>query len=50
MNRVTVLYYKERNDFKPIPLAERAKVYACSRSLAGIVRPNPGGGIDGCLL
>jgi hypothetical protein len=37
-----------RNDYKPIPVAERAKAYACSRSLAGIARPNPGGGMDVC--
>jgi len=38
-----------RNDYKPIPLAERAKAYACSRWLAGIVRPNLGGGMDGWM-
>jgi hypothetical protein len=33
-----------------IPVAERSKVWVCSRSPAGIAGSNPAGGMDGCPL
>ena len=35
---------------KPIPVAERSKVWVCSPSPAGIAGSNPAGGMDVCLL
>jgi len=34
----------------PIPVAARSKAWVSGRSLAGIVRSNPAGGVDVCLL
>jgi len=34
----------------PIPVAARSKAWVCGRSLAGIVRSNPAGGVDVYLV
>jgi len=34
----------------PIPVDARSKAWVCGRSVAGIVRSNPAGGVDVCLL
>ena len=35
---------------EPVPVAERSKVWVCGLSDLGIAGPNPGGGMDPCLL
>jgi len=34
----------------PIPVAAHSKAWDCGRSLAGIVRSKPAGGVDVCSL
>ena len=34
----------------PVPVAVRSKAWVCGRSFVGIVRSNPAGGMDVCLL
>jgi hypothetical protein len=38
------------NHLKPIPVAARSRAWFWGRSLAGIVRSNPAGVMDVCLL
>ena len=46
----TVPFCVTNNNNSPIPVAERSKAWACSRSTAGIAGSNSAGGMDVCLL
>ena len=44
------IYVRWGEQYNPITVAARSKVWVCGRWLAGIAGSNPAGGVDVCLL